>query len=391
MITRESVRGIYPVEPLAQVVEFLDHKRRAVKQSERVEGPYGYFGANGQQGTIDDYIFNEPLVLVAEDGGHFDNPKRGIAYQIQGKTWVNNHAHVLRPTAKVDIRFLTRVLENYDVRPFISGTTRAKLTKGQASKIEIPLPPLEEQKRIAAILDQADALRRLRARALARLDALGQAIFHEMFGAFPKTAPLGDLAIKITDGTHQAPEWADDGVPFIFVSNVRGQRLNLETHRFVTPEEHKRLIIRTGISEGDVLYTCVGSYGNAAVVSEDTNFVFQRHIAHIKPNPAMLDSQFLSFGLEAPTIRAQADKTATGIAQKTVTLKALKNFQFPCPDIEAQRAFRVQVAHILKIRTSVDYALKEQEFLFASLQHRAFQGELLAAERLAPPVTDLTS
>jgi type I restriction enzyme, S subunit len=97
MITREQVIGVYPVKPLGEVVCFLDSKRKPVKESERRLGPYPYYGANGQQGTIDDYLFDEPLVLLAEDGGFFDQPDRGIAYRISGKTWVNNHAHVLRP------------------------------------------------------------------------------------------------------------------------------------------------------------------------------------------------------------------------------------------------------------------------------------------------------
>ena len=160
MITRDAVGGAFPVRPLGEVVEFLDSKRRPVKEADRKPGPFPYYGANGQQGTIDAYIFDEPLVLLAEDGGFFDAPERGICYRISGKTWVNNHAHVLRPNKNLDIAFLCRVLENYDVRPFISGTTRSKLTKGQAEKIEIPFPPLEEQRRVAAILDEADLLRR---------------------------------------------------------------------------------------------------------------------------------------------------------------------------------------------------------------------------------------
>ena len=97
MITRDAVGGAFPVRPLGEVVEFLDSKRRPVKEADRKPGPFPYYGANGQQGTIDAYIFDEPLVLLAEDGGFFDAPERGICYRISGKTWVNNHAHVLRP------------------------------------------------------------------------------------------------------------------------------------------------------------------------------------------------------------------------------------------------------------------------------------------------------
>src|ERR671912_484622 len=105
MISRWSLNGAYPVKPLGELVEFLDSQRKPVTESDRKPGPYPYFGANGQQGTIDGFIFDEPLVLLAEDGGQFESPDRGIAYRISGKTWVNNHAHVLRPKPIVDLSY----------------------------------------------------------------------------------------------------------------------------------------------------------------------------------------------------------------------------------------------------------------------------------------------
>ena len=132
----------YPVVALADCCDFLDHLRRPVKEAERVIGPYPYFGANGQQGWINDYLFDEPLVLLAEDGGHFSTPERGIAYKITGKSWVNNHAHVLRPREGViDVDYLVHGLRTRDVRRYLSGSTRDKLTKAGACQIEIPLPP----------------------------------------------------------------------------------------------------------------------------------------------------------------------------------------------------------------------------------------------------------
>ena len=199
MITRNSIQGKFPIKTLEEVAEFLDNLRRPITASNRESGPYPYYGANGQQDSVADYIFDEPLILLAEDGGLFDQPDRGIAYAIEGKTWVNNHAHVLRPRKYVDIRFLHRVLENYDVTPWITGSTRAKLTKGAAAKIEIPLPPLAEQKRIAAILDKADAIRRKLQQSLRLSDDFLRSVFLDMFGdpvtnpkGFP-TSPLGNL------------------------------------------------------------------------------------------------------------------------------------------------------------------------------------------------------
>lgn len=190
MISRNSIGGAYPTKRLGDIVEFLDSMRRPVTESDRRLGPYPYYGANGQQGTIDDFIFDEPLVLLAEDGGHFGAPHRGIAYRISGKAWVNNHAHVLRPKAGMDLAFLCRVLENYDVTPFVTGTTRGKLTQAGASEIVVPVPLLPEQRRIAEVLDRAEALRAKRRSALAQLDTLTQAIFLNLFGD-PVVNPRG--------------------------------------------------------------------------------------------------------------------------------------------------------------------------------------------------------
>jgi type I restriction enzyme S subunit len=125
---------------LGEVVDFLDSQRKPITDKDRVPGPYPYYGANGKQDSVAEFIVDEPLVLLAKDGGHFGNLDRTIAYQVDGKFWVNNHAHVLRPTTRIDIRYLCRHLERYDVMPFVTGTTRGKLTKGAASRIPILLP-----------------------------------------------------------------------------------------------------------------------------------------------------------------------------------------------------------------------------------------------------------
>ena len=106
---------------LGDVCDFLDHKRKPVTLKDRISGPYPYYGANGIQGYVDKYIFDEELVLLAEDGGHFDDPSRGIAFRVSGKCWVNNHAHVLRPKSNMNVNYLGYALRFYEVRPFITG------------------------------------------------------------------------------------------------------------------------------------------------------------------------------------------------------------------------------------------------------------------------------
>ena len=149
--------GDWRQSSLSDVAEILDHRRVPVRVDDRPRGSVPYFGANGQQGWIDRPLFDEPLILLAEDGGHFDEfARRPIAYRINGPSWVNNHAHVLRAATRVDQSFLFWSLRNKDIRRWIAGGTRSKLTRGEMEQIEIRVPPVEEQRRIAEILDEAD-------------------------------------------------------------------------------------------------------------------------------------------------------------------------------------------------------------------------------------------
>jgi len=151
-------RKNWPIVDLSEVAENLDSQRVPIKASERIDGPYPYYGANGQQGSVHDYIYDEPLILVAEDGGHFFNTERPIAYRINGKSWVNNHAHVLRCKSEMDISFLHYQLAYYEVRPYLTGSTRAKLNKGVLMKMPIVKPPMNVQKGFAELCDRINAL-----------------------------------------------------------------------------------------------------------------------------------------------------------------------------------------------------------------------------------------
>lgn len=143
------------------VAEFLDSKRAPVNEEtrkKRIEGKseselFPYYGANGQVGLIDGYIFDEPLVLLAEDGGTFDRLGQA-AYRVSGRTWVNNHAHVLRPFPGVDVGYLQHVLNASNLMPFVSGTTRLKLTQNSAKRIPLPLAPEDHQRKISSEIDK---------------------------------------------------------------------------------------------------------------------------------------------------------------------------------------------------------------------------------------------
>ena len=143
-------------EPLGNLVEFLDHKRVPIKEADRSNrrGQYPYYGASGVIDSIDDYLFDEDLILVGEDGANVLDRSSPLAFKVSGKIWVNNHAHVLRVLAPNNIDYLVDYLESITYRPYVTGTAQPKLNKAALSGVPVPVPTGEDQLQIAAVYAQ---------------------------------------------------------------------------------------------------------------------------------------------------------------------------------------------------------------------------------------------
>jgi type I restriction enzyme S subunit len=389
VISRNSINGRFPTTRLAEVVEFLDNQRRPVTESDRSAGPYPYYGANGQQGTIDDFIFDEPLLLLAEDGGHFGEPDRGIAYRISGKTWVNNHAHVLRPRPSVDLAYLCRVLENYDVTPFVTGTTRGKLTKAGASEIVIPLPALVEQRRIAEVLDRAEALRAKRRATLAQLDSLTQSLFLHVFGdpasgttRHPAQQLESVLSRPLQNGAYFPKEsyCAEGGVEMVHMSDafyeivVRG---NLKRVSCSRGDIQKYSVTETDILVARRSLNYEGAAKPCLIPASNEALIFESSFIRATPRPDIVTVLYLYHYLSNERVRRKAvyplvtQSTISGINQSN-----LARIPVLVPAMNLQREFARRVAAVEKLKIAQHASLAELHALFASLQHRAFRGEL---------------
>ena len=147
--------------PLGEVCEVLDKFRKPVTKKDRTTGSFPYYGATGIVDYIDSFLFDEPLVLLGEDGAKWEAGALS-AFAIDGKTWVNNHAHVLRPKrAQVLDPWLIFYLNSIDLSDYITGTTVPKLNQAQMKEIPIPLPPLKEQQAIVSVLSTFDSMIKL--------------------------------------------------------------------------------------------------------------------------------------------------------------------------------------------------------------------------------------
>jgi type I restriction enzyme S subunit len=381
VISRNSFNGVFRLARLGDVVEFLDSKRRPVTESDRRSGPYPYYGANGLQGTIDEFIFDEPLVLLAEDGGHFDDPERGIAYRVSGKTWVNNHAHVLRPGPNLDLAFLCRVLENYNVTPFVTGTTRGKLTQAGASEIVIPVPPLAEQRRIAEILDRAEVLRVSRRAASSQLDIVTRGIFLDLFGdpaTNPKrwsSRPLGDVAeffggSTLPDGVKFSGQ--EDGYFLLKVSdmNLAGNETYLKVCQEWSDTPGARAC--TCPPGSVIIPKRGGAIGTNKKRLSTRNSVLDPNLMAIWPKPSHLELRFLYqwfLHLDLGTI-------TSGSSVPQLNKQDLAPLKILLPPIDLQRDFARRASVVEKLKAMHRAFLAELDALFAVLQHRAFRGEL---------------
>jgi len=168
--------------PFSSICENLDGKRRPITKSDRKPGPYPYYGASGIVDSVADYIFDEPLLLVSEDGANLLARSTPIAFSVSGKIWVNNHAHVVRFPDMATQRFVEHYLNSISIANFVTGAAQPKLNQAQLNSIPIPLPPLAEQRRIVAELDaeaaQMDAVRSL----IPRFEAKIQRVLDRVWG-----------------------------------------------------------------------------------------------------------------------------------------------------------------------------------------------------------------
>lgn len=372
MIAKSEIEKLSKKNHLGNIVEFLDHLRKPVRSDHRKAGQYPYYGANGQQGTIDDYLFDEPLILLAEDGGNFDDPERTIAYKVEGKCWVNNHAHVLRVKDGNNIDYVLYHLAFYDVCPYINGATRSKLNKSQAEKIILYTPDYEEQKRIAEILNRANSIRQKRRETLRLADEFLRSTFLEMFGDplinynNDNNPRLGELA-NINMG--QSPPGNSynsigEGKPLLNGPAEFGEKY---------PKEKQWTTQPTKIATpGEILF-CVRGATAGRMNWADKEYCIGRGIAAIS-SKGKVSAEYIYFFLHRMYKYFQS--TSSGSTFINIGKESLLNLKLPHPNSCDNKRFSQIFNEIDKLKEQYKRSLQESENLFNSLMQRAFRGEL---------------
>ncbi len=294
---------------------------------------------------------------------------------------------VLRPAEdRLDSRYLYHWVRTpafvQDMVRQATGASYPAVTDGTVRRSRIPAPALGEQRRIAAILDEADALRAKRRAALAQLDNMAQAIFVKMFGephcnsrALPTTT-VGSLCERLTVG-HVGPmsdEYVANGIPMLRSLNVRRGEISLTDMKFITPAFHKTLG-KSKLTPGDVVTVRTGRPGTTAVVPETLQIANCADLIVMTCGPRILPA-YLAEALNQMLGDADHIQGTVGAIQSHFNIGAMRRLVVPIPPLPDQHAFTEAIASVKQASATTHRHSQEIDSLFAALQHRAFRGEL---------------
>ena len=357
--------------------EILDSQRKPVTESERIPGMYPYYGANGMQGTINQYIFDDKLVLVAEDGGHFGSKTKPIAYLVNGKCWVNNHAHVLRAKKGFLVEYICYSLMFYKIEGYINGATRQKLTQAALRKLIIPKRTVEYQKAIVDRLDLVKCIIEKKQNIINELDLLIKSRFVELFGDIDcntKNWPiitLENLAELITDGEHSTPKRCNEGIYLLSARNILNHSLKLDDVDYIDETEYSRISKRVIPKAGDILLSCSGSVGRCCVVPLEIKFQLVRSVALIRFK-SDITPIFAEYMITSDWFQRQINSLKTASSQANLFQGRIKKLKGFVPDIYLQYEFIKVVNQINKLKSDVQKSIDETQLLMDSLMQEYF-------------------
>ena len=358
--------------------EILDSLRVPITASDREEGKYPYYGANGIQDYVADYIFDDELVLLAEDGGNFGSKERPIAYRVSGKCWVNNHAHVLKPRDGLNVDYLCYSLMFYKVDGMINGATRQKLTQASMRKMQIPYRKIEDQLHIVDKLEKVIGIIEKYRRELNLLDNLIKARFVEMFGdpvsnqhGYEKVclSELADIKIGPFGSLLHKEDYIEGGHPLLNPSHIIDGKVAPDNKLSISDEKYNELSAYQ-LHVGAVIMGRRGEMGRCAVVP-DEGYLCGTGSLMIRTK-GDVTADYIQKVISFPSFKKTIEDMAVGQTMPNLNVPIVSTFQIVKPPIEVQNRYYTFVAQVNKSKVAVQKALDETQKLFDSLMQQYF-------------------
>jgi type I restriction enzyme S subunit len=384
------MRAGWQTKTLGNLCDILDNRRMPITKCDRKAGPYPYYGATGILDYVDGYLFDEPLILVGEDGAKWASGDN-TAFAVEGKCWVNNHAHVLRPHRSVLLdNWLIHFLVHSDLSEFVSGLTVPKLNQGSLREISLPVPPLPEQQRIVTLLDEAfDGIATAKANAEKNLENARavfeshlQSVFTQNGEGWTRTT-LG----KATGGVFTGPfgsllhksDYVENGIPLVNPAHITDVGIEPDMRKTVSEATAWKLsnyIMR----KGDVVIGRRGEMGRCALVTDiEDGWLCGTGSFYIKPSPRC-DSGYLVRFLRSDACKRRLEKIAGGAVMPNLSNTDLRNLSFDLPSLEMQKTIGDEIDKVAtetqRLESIYQQKLTALDELKKSLLAQAFNGLL---------------
>lgn len=387
----------WAISNINKTCDILDSKRVPLNSQERAlrKGDYPYYGANGIQGHIDDYIFEGEHVLLAEDGGNFDQwQSRPISYLVSGKFWVNNHAHILKAKQEHETKFIHYSLVHKNILKHINGGTRAKLNQADMRGITILAPPPLEQQKIAKILTsvddviektqaQIDKLKDLKTGMMQEL--LTSGIGHTEFkdspvGRIPaewSVLKISELCSHVVDCVNKTAPVVDFKTPYkmIRTTNVRHGRVDTENVRCVTKETFELWTRRLLPENGDLIFTREAPVGECGILKDSRGVFLGQRTMMYRANKAKTSAEFLMYSIMSDYGKQQLEDFSGGSTVGHMRVPDCGRILIKTPPLDEQ-------AKIVKLLGSVDTSILVKEKKLAKINHskKALMQDLLTGK-----------
>jgi type I restriction enzyme S subunit len=299
---------------------------------------------------------------------------------------INQDLKALLPKGDVDSAYLAAMLRAQHATILSKVGTAAHGTKKLDSRvlesIEIPLPPLPEQRRIAAILDQADTLRSKRRQVLAHLDTLTKSILQALLAESFERVSLGELIEDgPKNGLYRPAADYGSGTPIVRIDSFKFGSGKIAMGSLKRLRASQNQVAEFALQPGDLLVNRVNSkehVGKTAIVGElEEPTVFESNMMRIRTDSSRLVPVFAVEFMQTKDVRSQiAPMTKDAVNQSSINQTDVRGVQIPLPPLTRQREFATRTDYIADQRAAVQRALAADDELFASLQYRAFRGEL---------------
>jgi type I restriction enzyme S subunit len=345
---------------IEELCECLDNRRIPIAKDKREAGSVPYYGATGIVDYVKNSIFDERLLLVGEDGADW-SANANTSYIIDGKSWVNNHAHVLKCT-KINEIYLNAYLNFADLTNYINGTTRGKLTKNDLLNINVPVPSVPVQQKIASILSTVDEEIQKTDQTIDKTRLLKDGLLSKFLGEGKyKLHKLEDLCEIIADCPHTTPKYEPDGKYLVVrTPNVRDGKLNLSEALYTSEDQYLERTKKMMPTPGDVLLTREAPAGEACLVPKNPILCLGQRMMCVRADKLKLLPEFLIYSVYSPVLSKIFKGKSSGTTVSHFNVSDIRKLTIPTPPLDTQK-------EIIETLSAIDKKLDLEEHSKKSL------------------------